>query len=81
MSERAMALLEEWTSENIDPEGGEPEGDDRRAQQLADQFLAAARAAGIPKSEIDDVVDDLTSFMASQIKEARERAARGEGEE
>ncbi len=80
MSERALAFLEEWTSEHAHPEGGASEGDDTRAKQLADQFLAAATAVGIPKSEVDEVVDDLTSFMASQITEMRERDARGDGE-
>jgi hypothetical protein len=75
MSERALAFLEEWTSENIHMEAGAPEGDNTRAKQLADQFLAAAAVEGIPKSEVDDIVDDLTSFMASQIQEARERDA------
>jgi ribonuclease E len=66
-----MAFLEEWTADNI--HGDEPEGDATLAKKLADEFLAAAAAEGIPKSEIDDVIDDLPGFMASQIEEANER--------
>jgi hypothetical protein len=73
MSERALAFLEEWTAENVDPDDEAPEDIDARAKELADQFLAAAAAEGIPKAEIDDVVDDLPGFMASQIEEANER--------
>jgi hypothetical protein len=74
MSKRALAFLEEWTSDNIDPEDFEDEAaENKHAKELADRFLAAAAAAGIPKAEIDDVVDDLTSFMAEQIDEANER--------
>jgi hypothetical protein len=72
MSERALAFLEEWTSENIHA-GEAPAGDTTRAKELADRFLAAAAAEGIPKAEIDDAIDDLPSFMASQIEEANER--------
>ena len=71
MSERALAFLEEWTSDNI--HAGDAEGDAARAKQLADQFLAAAAAEGIPRAEIDDVIDDLPGFMAAQIEEANER--------
>jgi len=73
MSERALAFLEEWTAENIDADDDAPQDENKRAKQLADQFLAAAAAEGIPKAEIDDVVDDLPGFMASQIEEANER--------
>jgi hypothetical protein len=71
MSERVLAFLEEWTSDNI--HAGDGARDPARAKQLADQFLAAAAAEGIPKAEIDDVIDDLPGFMAAQIEEANER--------
>src|SRR5690348_855245 len=71
MSERALAFLEEWTSDNID--AGDAKGGPARAKQLADQFLAAAAAERIPKAEIDDAIDDLPGFMAAQIEEANER--------
>jgi hypothetical protein len=79
MSERALAFLEEWTADNVHPEEHEP--DDKHAKQLADAFLAAAAAEGIPKAEIDDAVDDLTSFMAAQIEEANEREDDDEDDE
>ena len=71
MSERALAFLEEWTSDNI--HAGGAKDDPAHAKQLADQFLAAAAAEGIPKAEIDDVIDDLPGFMEAQIEEANER--------
>jgi hypothetical protein len=72
MSERVLAFLEEWTADNI--HAGDAKGDPAPAKKLADQFLAAAAAEGIPKAEIDDVIDDLPGFMAAQIQEANERA-------
>jgi hypothetical protein len=33
----------------------------------------AANAEGIPKAEIDQVVEDLTAFMAGQIEEVTDR--------
>src|ERR1700751_3208664 len=74
MSEQALAFLEEWTSDNIDPEEFEDEAaENAHAKELAERFLKDAAAAGIPKAEIDEVVDDLTAFMAEQIEEANER--------
>jgi hypothetical protein len=76
MSERALAFLEEWTSDNIDPKDFEHDDDHDHhdyAKELAARFLTDAAAAGIPKSEVDEVVDDLTSFMEEQIEEAIER--------
>jgi len=81
MSERALAFLEEWTADHIDAEDEAPEDIDARAKELADQFLKAAAAEGIPKAEIDDVVDDLTDFMAAQIEEADERDEDDEDED
>ncbi len=47
MSERALAFVEEWTSENIRPAGHAPEGDISRAKSLAVKCLAEANAQGI----------------------------------
>jgi len=71
MSERVLAFLEEWTADNI--HAGNAEAGPALAKQLADRFLSAAAAEGIPKAEIDDVINDLPRFMASQIEEANER--------
>ena len=82
MSKRALAFLEEWTSDNIDPEDFEDEAaENAHAKELADRFLKDAAAEGIPKAEIDDVVDDLTSFMAEQVDEANEREEDDEDED
>jgi hypothetical protein len=73
MSERIIAFVENWVSENIRAEGYPAEGEDVQAKSLAAQCRAEALAAGIPESEIDDEFDDLTAFMSGQIEEANER--------
>jgi hypothetical protein len=73
MSERALAFVESWVVENVQPIASEPEGDSSQAKQLAAQCLAAAQAEGIPKAEIDEAIDDLQAFMAGQIKESVDR--------
>jgi hypothetical protein len=73
MSERALAFVEGWVSDHVHPEGYEPEGDNTRAKQLADECLSAANAEGISRIEVDEVIDDLTAFMAGQIEEVVDR--------
>jgi hypothetical protein len=68
MSERALAFVEEWVNENIHATGYEPEGDSSMAKTLAAQCLAEAKADGITESEMKEAIDDLTQFMAGQIK-------------
>ena len=73
MSERVIAFVENWVSENIHAEGYPADGDDIQAKALAEQCRTEALEAGIPGSEIDDEFDDLTAFMSGQIREANER--------
>jgi hypothetical protein len=73
MSERALAFVEGWVSDHVQPEGYEPDGDNTRAKQLAEECLSAANAEGISKIEIDEAIDDLTTFMAGQIEEIADR--------
>jgi hypothetical protein len=68
MSERALAFAEEWVNENIHATGYEPEGDTSAASALAQQCLAEAKADGISEAEMKEAIDDLTQFMAGQIK-------------
>ena len=68
MSERAIAFVEEWVGDHVDADGHEPEGGDAMAAALAVQCAADAKAAGIPDSEMTDAFEDLTAFMAGQIK-------------
>jgi hypothetical protein len=75
MSERIIAFVENWVSENIHAEGYPAEGDDTQAKGFAAQCRAEALEAGIPASEIDDEFDDLTAFMSGQIQETNEREA------
>jgi hypothetical protein len=73
MSERIIAFVEQWVSDNIRAEGYPPEGDDTHAKKLAAECRAAALAAGIPASEIDAEFDDMAAFMATEIHEANDR--------
>jgi hypothetical protein len=73
MSERVIAFVENWVTENVHAEGYPAEGEDTHAKTLAAQCRAEALASGIPNSEIDDEFDDLTAFMSGQIHEANDR--------
>ena len=73
MSMRAIEFVENWASENITADG--QAGTGSTALALASQCLAAATAAGIPQSEIEETFDDLPAFMASEIEEAKTREA------
>jgi hypothetical protein len=78
MSMRAIEFVENWVSENIAADGQEPASSDSTAlaaPALAAQCLAAATAAGIPQSEIEETFDDLPAFMAGEIEEADAREA------
>ncbi len=72
MSERAIAFVEEFVSENIHAEGYEPEGDHSQAEAFAAQCLASAKAEGITDAEMKDAFEDLTQFMAAAIKTAND---------
>jgi len=72
MSERAIAFVEEFVSENIHAEGYEPEGDESKAAAFAVQCASEAKEAGIPDSEMKDAFESLTAFMAEAIKTAND---------
>jgi hypothetical protein len=76
MSERVIAFVEEWVTNNVHAEDSPTEGEGTQEKTLAQQCRAEALAAGIPASEIDDQFDDLTAFMSAQIQEANEREQR-----
>ena len=73
MSMSAIEFVENWASENITADAPPPADIDATAQALASQCLAAAIAAGIPQSELDDAFDDLPAFLAGEIEEASTR--------
>jgi 5-enolpyruvylshikimate-3-phosphate synthase len=75
VSERAIEFVEEWVSERINAQDYQPEGDNSRAEAFAAACLAAAKAEGISKLEIDDAFEDLTAFIAGEIQEASNREA------
>jgi hypothetical protein len=72
MSERAIAFVEEWVSENVNAEGYEPEGDQSKAAAYAVRCAAEAKEAGIPDAEMKDAFESLTAFMAGQMKLAND---------
>jgi hypothetical protein len=78
MSMRAIEFVENWVSENIAADGQEPAGSGAAASALAARCLAAATAAGILQSEIEETFDDLSAFMAGEIEEADARDANAE---
>jgi hypothetical protein len=77
MSMRAIEFVENWVSEKIAADGQEPSSS-AAAPALAAQCLAAATAAGIPQSEIEETFDDLSAFMAGEIEEGNAREANAE---
>jgi hypothetical protein len=83
MSERALAVVEEWVSDHVRAAGeaaaGEAPGGE--AKELARQCLADASAKGIPQGEIHESIDDLEEFMAGALEEAHERKAHGSEKE
>jgi len=70
VSKRGTDFLEAWVSENINPEGYAPEGDDSRAKELAEQCLFAAKAQGITKDELEEDVGDIVDYMADAAEDA-----------
>jgi len=64
MSERAIEFVEVWVSEHV--HAGQTAAD---AEALAAQCLDAAKAEGIPHSEIKDAFEDLAAFIAGEISE------------
>jgi hypothetical protein len=73
MSERIIAFVENWVTENVHAEGYPPEGDLTQAKTFAAQCRAEALASGIPAAEIDDEFDDMEAFMSVQIHDANDR--------
>lgn len=68
MSERAVVFVEGWIAENVSSENFMEDGGDARFDQLAQEALTAARASGIPESEISDEFPDLAMRMAEAVQ-------------
>jgi hypothetical protein len=81
MSEQAIEFVENWVSEKIEELDHLPEDNDSQGKAWAAQCLAAARAEGIPDTEINETFDDLAAFMAGQIQEAKDREEDEEDED
>ena len=73
MSKRALEFVETWVSEQIYPEGSPPKVDVSGANALAANCRAAANAAGISDAELAEQFDNLTTFIAGQIREAADK--------
>jgi hypothetical protein len=80
MSERAIAFVESWVSENVSAQGYQANGDDSQAKALAVQCRNAASAEGISQAEMDAAFDDLTAFIAGEMEEAHDRDVAGSPE-
>jgi hypothetical protein len=70
MSERAIAFVEKWVSENVSAEPNEPDSDESKAAVYAVQCAAEAKEVGIPDSELNDAFESLTAFMSAAIVSA-----------
>jgi hypothetical protein len=80
MSERALAFVEEWIADHVDPK--DAAGDmEARAKALAGQCLADAGKEGIPAAEISEAIDDLPDFILGAIEEAEDRDEHAHREE
>jgi len=74
MTEHAIEFVESWVSENVSGADYQAEGNNNsRAKALSAQCVEAAKAAGIPQTEIAKVFEDLTAFIAGEIDEAHNR--------
>ena len=73
MTNRALEFVESWVSENISAESYQAKGNSSRAKALAAQCLEAAKAEGIPQTEIAKAIEDLPAFIAGEIEEAHNR--------
>ncbi len=71
MSERGTEFIERWIQENFHAKVPE-HGEDRRPAEWAEQCVAAAAQAGIPKEEIQEDFGDLEEFMEMAITEQDE---------
>ncbi len=68
MSDRAVEFVEMWVASHVNA-GTDPAG----AKTLALQCMEEAGKEGIPLAEIDDVFDDLATFIVGEIEEAKQR--------
>lgn len=68
MSERASQFVTRWTESHLSGVRYDPQGDNTRARALAPTLLDEARAAGIPRKEVEEVTGDVVSYIAEQIK-------------
>ena len=73
MTERAIAFVESWVTENVGAESDQSNADNSQAQALAARCLNAAMAEGISQAEMAAAFEDLTTFMAGEIAEANDR--------
>lgn len=71
MSTRAIAYVEQWIDERIQPDVyHDEEGPDERNMHLAAQLLLDASSAGIPQEEIEEEYPDLTGEIARAMEVA-----------
>ena len=72
MSECGRRFVEGWVNEHVHPTGYEAEGDTSETRQLTELCLAAARAKGISKKEIEEDIGDIDDYMSEAIDEVND---------
>ncbi|RXT16650.1 MULTISPECIES: DUF768 domain-containing protein [unclassified Bosea (in: a-proteobacteria)] len=71
MSTRAIAYVEQWIAERVQPDVyHDEEGPDERNMHLATQLLLDANSAGIPQEEIEAEYHDLPGEIARAMEVA-----------
>ena len=68
MSERAVVFVERWIADNVSSENFMEDGGEARFDRLAQKALTAARASGLPESEIREEFPDLAMRMAEAVQ-------------
>jgi hypothetical protein len=70
MTQRIVDFVEHWIVEHVNAQPYVAEFQDARPKELADQCVADAVAAGIPKTEFDEARPWLEDRMVSAINAA-----------
>jgi len=71
MSQRGTEFIERWIREHFHAQEAHHR-EDRRPAQWAQDCVAAAAQAGIPREEIEEDFGDLEEFMEMAITEQNE---------
>ena len=73
MSQRSIAFVHSWISENVDGQSFLDEKEFPRPKEVADRCRTEACAAGISIEEIEEEFADLEEVMAEAIHNVADR--------